>query len=125
MLRDGGGHIAIVVGRDQHGNIMGLGGNQSDAVVCLISQYAHAERYTCTWHQYERGKCLPILKDVGPMPPSIRRLLAERAGRVVNPTCDDVRAVVAWIGEARAVGMAREAGATEKKIKDARRCLRN
>lgn len=32
MLRNGGGHIAIVVGRDQHGNIMGLGGNQSDTV---------------------------------------------------------------------------------------------
>lgn len=32
MLRNGGGHIMIVVGRDQHGNIMGLGGNQSDAV---------------------------------------------------------------------------------------------
>jgi uncharacterized protein (TIGR02594 family) len=32
MLRNGGGHITIVVGRDQHGNIMGLGGNQSDAV---------------------------------------------------------------------------------------------
>lgn len=32
MLRSGGGHIIQVVGRDQHGNIMGLGGNQSDAV---------------------------------------------------------------------------------------------
>lgn len=32
MLRDGGGHIAVVVGRDQNGNIMCLGGNQSDAV---------------------------------------------------------------------------------------------
>lgn len=32
MLRDGGGHIGIVVGKDQHGNIMLLGGNQSDAV---------------------------------------------------------------------------------------------
>jgi uncharacterized protein (TIGR02594 family) len=32
MVRDGGGHIGIVVGRDQHGNIMLLGGNQSDAV---------------------------------------------------------------------------------------------
>jgi uncharacterized protein (TIGR02594 family) len=32
MLRNGGGHITIVAGRDQHGNIMGLGGNQSDAV---------------------------------------------------------------------------------------------
>lgn len=32
MVRDGGGHIITVVGKDQHGNIMGLGGNQSDAV---------------------------------------------------------------------------------------------
>lgn len=32
MVRNGGGHIIIVVGRDQHGNIMGLGGNQSDKV---------------------------------------------------------------------------------------------
>lgn len=32
MLRDGGGHITIVAGKDQFGNIMGLGGNQSDAV---------------------------------------------------------------------------------------------
>jgi len=32
MLRDGGGHITIVAGKDQHGNVMGLGGNQSDAV---------------------------------------------------------------------------------------------
>ncbi|MBR1123485.1 TIGR02594 family protein [Bradyrhizobium lablabi] len=32
MKRDGGGHIAIVVGRDKQGNLMCLGGNQSDAV---------------------------------------------------------------------------------------------
>jgi uncharacterized protein (TIGR02594 family) len=32
MLRSGGGHIIQIVGRDQHGNIMGLGGNQSDQV---------------------------------------------------------------------------------------------
>lgn len=32
MLRNGGGHIIVVVGRDQHGNVMGLGGNQSDQV---------------------------------------------------------------------------------------------
>jgi uncharacterized protein (TIGR02594 family) len=32
MLRDGGGHIGIVVGQDQNGNVMLLGGNQSDAV---------------------------------------------------------------------------------------------
>ena len=32
MLRNGGGHIVVVVGKDQYGNIMGLGGNQSDQV---------------------------------------------------------------------------------------------
>lgn len=32
MLRSGGGHIVQVVGRDQHGNYMCLGGNQKDAV---------------------------------------------------------------------------------------------
>lgn len=32
MSRPGGGHIAIVVGRDQHGNLMCVGGNQDDAV---------------------------------------------------------------------------------------------
>jgi len=32
MKRDGGGHIVIVVGKDQHGNLMCLGGNQSDQV---------------------------------------------------------------------------------------------
>lgn len=32
MKRQGGGHVICVVGRDQHGNIMGLGGNQSDQV---------------------------------------------------------------------------------------------
>lgn len=30
MLRNGGGHVITVVGRDQHGNVMGLGANQSD-----------------------------------------------------------------------------------------------
>ncbi len=32
MKRSGGGHIPIVIGRDQHGNLMCVGGNQSDAV---------------------------------------------------------------------------------------------
>lgn len=32
MLRDGGGHITVVAGRDQHGNVMGHGGNQHDEV---------------------------------------------------------------------------------------------
>ncbi len=32
MKREGGGHIAIVVGRDQDNRLMLLGGNQDDAV---------------------------------------------------------------------------------------------
>lgn len=32
MKRSGGGHVIAVVGKDQHGNIMGLGGNQADEV---------------------------------------------------------------------------------------------
>lgn len=32
MLRSGGGHIIQIAGKDQHGNIMGLGGNQGDQV---------------------------------------------------------------------------------------------
>lgn len=32
MLRNGGGHIIQIVGKDRQGRIMGLGGNQSDAV---------------------------------------------------------------------------------------------
>lgn len=32
MVRSGGGHIIQIAGRDQHGRVMGLGGNQSDAV---------------------------------------------------------------------------------------------
>lgn len=35
MQRPGGGHIICVVGRDQNGNIMGLGGNQKDQVSIL------------------------------------------------------------------------------------------
>lgn len=32
MLRNGGGHVMCIAGKDQHGNVMGLGFNQSDAV---------------------------------------------------------------------------------------------
>lgn len=58
------------------------------------------------------------------IPPGLQRVMSEGAGRVVNPTCDDVRAVVAWIGEAKAVGMARGAGAREEQIVRAKKCLR-
>lgn len=71
-------------------------------MVCLVSWRVHAET----------------------IPPGLAKVMAEGAGRVVNPTCDDVRAVVAWIGEAKAVEMAREAGASNSQIDKARRCLK-
>jgi hypothetical protein len=73
-------------------------------IVCLIAERAHGS---------ER-----------PIPPGLAKVMAEGAGRVVTPTCDDVRAVVAWIGEARAVEMAREAGASNSQIERAKKCLR-
>lgn len=73
-------------------------------IVCLISERAHgAEK---------------------PLPPGLHRVMAEGAGRVVNPTCDGVRAVVAIYGEWKAEATARAAGATDRQIKDARRCLK-
>lgn len=32
MSRDGGGHVTFIVGKDSKGNLLGLGGNQGDAV---------------------------------------------------------------------------------------------
>lgn len=32
MTRNGGGHITTIIGKDQNGNVMGLGGNQHDEV---------------------------------------------------------------------------------------------
>ena len=36
MKRDGGGHIAIVVGRDKDGRLLCLGGNQNDNVTIAV-----------------------------------------------------------------------------------------
>lgn len=85
-------------------------------LVCLIGTYAHAG-YVCTPHQYERGECLPIIKSRGQIPQGIQRILA------TNPNCEDVLALVAWVGEAKAEAVARAAGATDRQIARARRCL--
>lgn len=44
MTRSGGGHVICVIGRDQHGNIMGLGGNQSDRVSIIPFQQSRLNR---------------------------------------------------------------------------------
>lgn len=70
MKRQGGGHIMIVVGRDQLGNIMGLGGNQSDAVT--IAPFAVSRlNQGFYWPkgpslpQYVGIRSLPIVKSNG------------------------------------------------------------
>lgn len=45
--RKGGGHVGIVVGADQHGNLWILGGNQGDAVT--IRLYPRDAFFTFRW----------------------------------------------------------------------------
>lgn len=52
--RTGGGHVGFVVGKDQQGNIMVLGGNQSDAV--NIKPFATAR---VTSYRWPAGEPLP------------------------------------------------------------------
>lgn len=70
MKRNGGGHIMVIVGRDQLGNIMGLGGNQSDAVT--IAPFAVSRlNQGFYWPkgpslpQYVGIRSLPIVKSNG------------------------------------------------------------
>lgn len=70
MKRQGGGHIMVIVGRDQIGNVMGLGGNQSDAVT--IAPFAVSRlNQGFYWPKgpslppYVGLKSLPIVKSNG------------------------------------------------------------
>jgi len=70
MKRNGGGHIMVVVGKDQVGNIMGLGGNQSDAVT--IAPFAVSRLNQGFWWPIGPSlpanvgfKSLPIVKSNG------------------------------------------------------------
>jgi hypothetical protein len=96
-------------------------------LVCLISKYAHAGKLSVD-ERSQDGLSITNNRSQNttrPIPPGLQRIMAGGAGRVVNPTCDDVRAVVAWLGEAKAVEMARGAGATDSQIREARRCLKS
>lgn len=59
MTRDGGGHVTCIVGKDQHGNFMGLGGNQSDAVT--IAPFARSRLNKGFWWP----KNSPLPKNIG------------------------------------------------------------
>jgi uncharacterized protein (TIGR02594 family) len=57
MLRNGGGHIICVVGRDQNGNIMGLGGNQSDKVSIVPFPMSRFKKANGDW---DKGFWWPV-----------------------------------------------------------------
>lgn len=59
MLRDGGGHIICIVGKDQHGNVMGWGCNQTDQV--SIVPFARTRLNRGFW--WPEGVALP--KETG------------------------------------------------------------
>lgn len=58
------GHIILVVGRDQHGNVMGLGGNQDDAV--NIKPFARSRLNQGFW--WPEGVSLPRLVGFSDLP---------------------------------------------------------
>jgi uncharacterized protein (TIGR02594 family) len=63
MKRVGGGHIAIVVGRDKLGNLMCLGGNQDDAV--NIKPFPAARPLSFRW---PTGVALPLKTGMDSLP---------------------------------------------------------
>jgi len=64
MKRKGGGHIMMIAGRDQHGNVMGLGGNQSDAVT--IEPFAISRLNQGFW--WPKGAPLPAKTGFDSLP---------------------------------------------------------
>jgi len=63
MKREGGGHIAIVVGRDARGNLMCLGGNQSDSVSIIPFP-----AYRPLSFRWPLGVSLPLKTDIQSLP---------------------------------------------------------
>jgi hypothetical protein len=51
-------------------------------------------------------------------------LCPAEAKNIKTPNCDDVRTVVQAVGKKEALRMAREAGASEERIRRARECLK-
>jgi uncharacterized protein (TIGR02594 family) len=64
MSREGGGHITVVVGRDKAVHIMGLGGNQSDAVT--IEPFAISRLNK--GYFWPAGVPLPVLTGISHLP---------------------------------------------------------
>ena len=77
MSREGGGHVCIVAGVDQNGNIMCWGGNQSDKV-CLAA-FAPSRIDGYYWpSKYENKKCVKST----PLPERYKLPLIRSNGKV-------------------------------------------
>jgi hypothetical protein len=75
FTREGGGHVGFIVGTDARGNLMVLGGNQSNAV--SIAPFAKSRATGYYWPSFWRNKAavksvpfeeryfLPLLKSNG------------------------------------------------------------
>jgi len=76
MKRAGGGHVAIVVGRDLHGNLMCVGGNQASAV--SIKPFPHRRPVGFRW---PTEAALPATVDFAALPlvPSDGRFSTQEA----------------------------------------------
>lgn len=61
--RKGGGHVTIVIGRDRHGNLLCLGGNQGDAV--SIVKYQDKDFVAFRAARLPSYVPLPVLTDTG------------------------------------------------------------
>lgn len=66
--RMGGAHVFFVVGRDQGGNIVGLGGNQSDAV-----GFATFDRTAVRAYRWPEGYPVPEASSLPPISASVMK----------------------------------------------------
>lgn len=64
FTRDGGGHVGFVVGQNQRGDLMVLGGNQSDAVNIRSFSRSRVSGYRWPAGVQDLPQALPILSGV-------------------------------------------------------------
>jgi hypothetical protein len=59
--RDGGGHVGFVVGQRENGDLMVLGGNQSDAINIRAFQRSRVSGYRWPVNEPKDPRQLPLL----------------------------------------------------------------
>ncbi|MCL1415701.1 TIGR02594 family protein, partial [Escherichia coli] len=59
--RDGGGHVGFVVGQHQNGDLMVLGGNQSDAINIRAFSRSRVTGYRWPVNEPRDSRMLPLM----------------------------------------------------------------